>query len=96
MQAITYIISGDPMPLARARYGKNKIWDSQKQQKFAFGLQLNSQHEGRPLYSGPLHLDVTFFMSIPQYKATKSTTMIGRPHIFVPDLSNLIKFIEDA
>jgi Holliday junction resolvase RusA-like endonuclease len=92
---ITYVIPGNPMPLARARYGKNKIWDSQKQQKFAFGLHLSSQHQNRPLYFGPLLFEVIFFMKIPDSQKRKITTD-NRPHIYVPDLSNLIKFVEDA
>lgn len=94
MQA-TYIVPGEPMALARARFGKKKVWDSQKQQKFAFGIHLNSQHQGKPLYTGPLQLDVIFYMPMPK-KVSKKNPIIGKPHIYTPDLSNLIKFVEDA
>jgi len=94
MQA-TYIIPGEPIPLARARFGKNKVWDSQKQQKFAFGIHLNKQHGNQPLFHGPLHMDVTFFMPMPK-KVSKTKPLTNKPHIFTPDLDNLIKLVADA
>lgn len=89
----TYIIDGDPIPLARARHGKGRTWDSQKQLKYQCGLQLQSQHSCKHLFSGPLHVDICFYLPLPkQAKKAKN----GHYHIFKPDLSNLIKFIEDV
>lgn len=91
-----YVIKGNPIPLARARHGNRKTWDAQKQIKLVTALELEDQHSGRPLLVGPLFLDVCFFFEIPEsYSARRRVTTIGCFHDFKPDLSNLIKFIED-
>ena len=54
---------------------------------------MESQHDERPFYEGFLHLDIHFFLKIPSRAKTK--TFDGRYHVYRPDLSNLIKFIED-
>lgn len=94
-----YIIPGDPVPLARARigHGAKRMYDSQKQSKLHTGIIIQSQMEEEPLWDGPLHLDVTFFMRIPRRIHTrreieKSLTY----HYCRPDISNLIKFLEDT
>jgi Holliday junction resolvase RusA-like endonuclease len=88
----TYIIEGDPIPLARARHGVGRTWDPQKHQKYIIGLQLQSQHPLKRLFVGPIHLDICFFL--PMAKRSKKE-IINTFHFFKPDLSNLIKFIED-
>lgn len=94
--AFKYVVLGSPVPLARARHGNKKTWDSQKAIKYGWGLQLRSQHAGRPLYSTPLHLDICFYFEMPQSLKSKWDTIRGKPHHFKPDLSNLIKFVEDV
>jgi len=89
----TYVIHGDPIPLARARYGQRKVWDSQKSLKLIAGIDLKNQHEKLPFFQGPLFLTVIFFMEIP--KCRYKQRLAGRPHYYKPDLSNLIKFAED-
>jgi len=72
-------------------------WDSQKQIKMATGLHLTHQHGQRPLFQGALHFDVVFYFPFPQaISKAKLATMAGKFHIYRPDLSNLIKFIEDV
>lgn len=90
-----YVILGDPIPLLRARFGKRTCWDSQKQQKLVDGMNIASQHEGR-LYEGPLHLDAAFYFAVPKARLNKKESVWGTPHIFKPDLSNLLKYIEDT
>jgi Holliday junction resolvase RusA-like endonuclease len=94
-----YIIPGDPVPLARARigHGAKRMYDSQKELKMHAGIIVNSQHKSDTFLEGPLHLDVTFFMRIPRKIHTKRN--LERTHTYHycrPDLSNLIKFVEDA
>jgi len=89
-----YTIPGDPIPLARCRYGNGRVWDAQKQVKYGCGIQLLNQHNGKPLYSGPLQMDVTFFMAIP--KTGAKSKLLGSYHYQRPDLDNLIKFISDV
>lgn len=94
-----YVIPGDPVPLARARigYGAKRMYDSQKECKLHAGIIIQSQMPNDEFYEGPLDLDVTFFMRIPRRIHTKRdiernfTYHHGRP-----DLSNLLKFIEDV
>lgn len=89
-----YILYGDPIPLARARHGQRRTWDSQKSLKLIKGIDLRNQHDNAPLFAGPLKLDITFFFAIP--KSRKKHNLIGCHYLNVPDLSNLIKWVEDV
>lgn len=92
-----YVIKGDPIALARGRINGKKVYDSQKHLKFMAGIELVRQHDNAPFLTGPLHLDVTFFMAMPQ-KMNKTTRLKkdGAYHVYVPDLDNLVKFICDV
>lgn len=94
-----YVILGDPVPLARHRHSGKRTWDSQKQVKLIWGIDIGRQHQkelGETKYTGPIHFDVTFFISMPKTSLKRQKEMSGSYHIFTPDLSNLIKFVEDA
>ena len=93
-----YIIPGDPIPLARARigYGYRKMYDSQRQAKTHSAIYLQSQQGPEPPLSGPLHLDVTFFLKMPKLSPRKRKERNYIYHYYRPDLSNLIKFVEDV
>lgn len=92
----TYVILGSPTPLARPRFAFKKIYDCQKNAKNAASLNLAIQHGNDPLLEGPLHFDVTFFMQTPQSQSKlKQSALLNKPHVFKPDLSNLLKFCED-
>lgn len=88
-----YVLSGNPIPLARPRYSNRNVWDCQKALKQTARTMLEEQHANLPLFSGPLILDVTFYIKVPRVKRSK---LCGKPHIYRPDLSNLIKFVEDV
>ena len=88
---MVYIIKGDPIALARPRVGGKKVYDAQKHEKLVAGIDLRNQHGKRSFYSGPLHLRVVFYLKLPRDNHIQE----GDPHISKPDLSNLIKFIED-
>lgn len=94
-EPIVYIIEGEPIPLARARHAAHRVYDSQKNKKLVLGITLRNQHKDRPLYTGPLLLTATFFMPIPKTRQKQKNSLEGKTHIFTPDLSNLVKFIED-
>lgn len=91
-----YIIPGNPIPLARARHGNRRTWDSQKAIKFGWGVQLQNQHCEKKLYQGPLLLDINFFIEIPQTYKKKFDLLCGTYFDKRPDLSNLVKFVEDV
>lgn len=89
-----YVILGDPTALARTRVtATNRVWDSQKQIKLAQGIQLANQHNEAPLLSGPLHMNITFYMAIAP--STRKKNIVGSYHYFRPDLDNLVKFVCD-
>jgi len=91
-----YILPGDPIPLARARVGKRSVWDSQKQLKLVAGIALLNQHGNLPQFSNSLHLDVTFYIGFPIRMGKKARDKKnGTYHVYKPDVSNLLKFIED-
>lgn len=90
-----YILSGDPIALKRPRFRKNSgVYDPQKSEKERSQFELKMQHGARKFISGPLELIITFFMKIPESK--KRTVKPYLYHPIKPDLSNLIKFVEDV
>lgn len=92
-----YVIKGEPTPLARARHAHRRTYDSQKQLKSMLGIEIQCQHDDRPLYSGPLRVEFTFYFGFPEKMSQdKKLKLLGKPHVFKPDLSNLIKLIEDV
>lgn len=98
-KSISIRIDGDPVPLARARasFTSKKIWDSQKKIKFDWGIQIEAQFPKKKQLQGPLSLYITFYMPIPpSWPMERKQETIGQPHIFKPDTSNMIKFVEDC
>jgi Holliday junction resolvase RusA-like endonuclease len=91
-----YTIEGNPIPLARPRFGQNynktRIWDSQKQSKFGVGIQVSNQHGDNPHLSPPIRLDVVFYLPIPKQQPLLS----GNYHHAKIDLDNLLKFLLDS
>jgi Holliday junction resolvase RusA-like endonuclease len=76
--------------------GGSRPWDSQKKVKLACGIALAEQHAYRPFFEGPLHFDVCFYFPFPQIVSRAKIPLLrGKPHICRPDLSNLLKFVED-
>lgn len=95
----TYTLVGNPIPLKRPRFAfKTKhVYDSQLNEKNEARLQLSLQHKRQPLYEGAIWLDVVFFMQIPtSYSKKKKESLVGEPHVGTPDLSNLVKWLEDC
>ena len=92
---ILYVIAGDPVALARARHYNRRVYDSQSQMKIVLGVGLRNQHDDRPFYTGPLQLDITFYMPIAKSRAKYAASLMGTYHFYKPDLSNMIKFYED-
>ncbi len=88
-----YILIGNPIPLARPRFNVQKVYDGQKHKKLVCGINLKNQHKGKPFYEGNLHLDVKFYLKISKRK--KGDLLDNTYHVYRPDLSNLIKFVED-
>ena len=92
---ITYVIPGNPVPWKRAGHANGTFYDQQKHAKLGTGLYIQNQHQGG-LYSGPLLLDITFYFPMPVSLKKKWESMCNTPNFYRPDLSNLIKYIEDV
>lgn len=93
----SYVLPGNPVPLARPRFSRGNVWDSQSVVKLHAGQIIKDQHGDLPLLTGALHMDVTFFMPISSCASMKKRQrMRGAPHIYRPDFSNMLKFIEDV
>lgn len=88
-----YVIMGAPIPLARPRFSKKTVFDSQKHKKLIMGIHLRNQHQDKPMYTGNLHMDIVFYLISPSVR--KHGDMEEAYHVKRPDLSNLIKFVED-
>lgn len=96
MKHKVYVLYGNPVAWARPAPARNHMWDTQKQLKFQYGINLKQQHDDEPLLDGPLHLEIKFYFHIPRTSHKKVRQLPGDYHIFTPDLSNLIKLIEDV
>lgn len=89
-------IDGDPIPWQRARRNKNVYYDPQFIAKKNFAWIVKGQFTEKPL-EHPLKVSFSFFFKMPDsWSKKKKSRMIGLPHIQKPDLSNLLKFSEDA
>lgn len=91
-----YVIHGDPIALARSRYSRGRFYDSQKHLKLIWGIDIARQHDNNPMFQGPVGMDVIFYLPIPKSSIKKTETLKDQWHIFKPDSSNLLKFVEDA
>lgn len=92
-----YRLDGDPVSLKRPRMGKQHMFDAQKEQKLITGISLQQQHGAYDLFEGPLLLIAEFFFKMPvKITKKKREELNGQPVEKKPDLSNLIKYIEDA
>lgn len=97
MMSRTYVVPGDPIPLARCRYGgRGQIYDAQKHLKNQWQIVLSHQHENQPLFTGSLSIDVTFYFPMPLSHRKRWATLQHTPHLNTPDLDNCIKFISDV
>lgn len=92
----SYQVLGVPVPLARPRFSRNGIYDSQVSLKKEFVSRIQEDLPSIPL-EGPLSLEVTFYFAIPAfYGKVKRAEFQSAPCPKKPDLSNLIKFVEDS
>lgn len=93
-----YVIPNNPISLKRPRYSSitKKMYNSQRGEMLVMSIGLQSQHDDEPLFEGPLHMDIVFYMPIPQSKSKKEQEALqGQYHISRCDLDNMIKFYCD-
>ena len=88
-----YVI--DLAPLSWQTVGKRdkSFFDKQVLNKTVIGLHIEQQHEGDTPFINPIHVDLTFYMPIPNSLCSRKKTVWHRT---IPDLSDLQRFIFDA
>jgi len=94
---IVYEIPGNPIALKRHRHSGKKCYDIQKDEKKRAAWIIKSYLKALTPIPGALKLVVEYHMPIPKsYSLKKAKECLLGPHTNKPDLSNLIKFTEDA
>ncbi len=94
---IVYEIPGNPIPLQRHRHSGKKCFDSQKKEKQTLQWHIKSLIQGLFPAHSAIKLVVEYHMPIPKsYSKKRALECLTRSHTKKPDLSNLIKFTEDA
>lgn len=94
---ITYEIPGKPIPLQRPRMCGKFVYDPQKKEKKEYREKIEKLRDAIFPCSTPMKLIVEYHMPIPKsYSQKRSLECEKQPHVKKPDLSNLIKFTEDA
>lgn len=94
---IVYEIPGNPIALKRHRHVGKKCYDSQKKDKEVLQWHIKSLMKGLYAAHTALKLVIEYHMPIPKsYSKRKAEEALRGPHTKKPDLSNLIKFTEDA
>lgn len=92
-----YVLHGKPIPLARPRFSGNRVYNKQYISQMAIRTHLRMIQGSHPILKGPIKLEVAFFMPMPSsWSSIKKHRMAGKPHIFTPDFSNMLKFYEDC
>lgn len=92
-----YHLIGKPTPLARPRFAKGIVYDSQKSEKLRDFLAIKVQHGTLPLFMDQIALDVTFsFEPSKSYSKAQRALLMGKPCDNRIDLDNLLKFLADV
>lgn len=90
-------ILGKPLAAKRARACNKTFYDPQKKDKQSFAMQVKAQLKGLIPYKRAIKLILYFYMPIPKSLSMKKKKELnGMPHKKKPDISNLIKFVEDS
>lgn len=99
---ISITVPGEPVAKARPRFTKNgHVYTPKKTAVYeqVIGLHARAAMKGHKILTGPIRLSVTAFFSIPKSwtLSQKAKAMSGAlRHTKKPDLSNIIKSVEDA
>ena len=93
MRSITYNIPLNPISWKRAGLNGKCFFDKQTNDKLAVGLYLINQHGSEAKFTGPVKVEITFFMRQSQHVARRTKC----PYVSAfPDIDNLQKFIFDC
>lgn len=89
-----YVINDDVSRYVRSDMNKKRIWDLVSEFKVRNQISLEEQHGNHNLLSGPLHLEVTFYLSHKAIKKPERDRHNQFCHTTRPYLSCLIYFLE--
>jgi len=91
------VIPGTPIPWKRARQNKLRFFDAQHKQKDDVVFSIRASLGGIRPFTGPLSVMFTFEMPIPaSWSKKRKQEALNSVHWKKPDLSNMVKFYEDA
>lgn len=93
-------IPGTPIALARPRFSKNVTFNCQRPEMNALAWHFREAHGSPKPLEGPVKLEVAFYFQMPKVMLKKYNrdpdAFQDWEHTKRPDLSNLIKFVEDS
>ena len=94
-------ISGTPVAKARPRAFNNKaghirMYTPKKSKDFEYAIRQRAEQIFEKPLSGPIRIEITFFLPRPKYLIWKTKPMPAIPNITRPDLSNYVKSCEDG
>lgn len=90
MRSIQYVIPGNPIQMTRTHHHeKRRQWNEDKNNRCKYKMALINQHGDRPPFSGPIHLDINFYLE------AKHDSKVTQPHDTNPRLSRLVDFVEE-
>ena len=87
----SYLLPGDPIALARARFSPGRFYHSQREFKMIAAVIIRNQHDTDKMFNGPVHMSIRFFM--PKPKSFKRKIVYW--HHIKPDIDNLQKMLLD-
>lgn len=91
-------IEGIPLALKRPKICRRKMYNPQCKEMNCFGWLVQEQLDPKFLpIAYPVRLEIVFEMPIPKSLSKKKQNLLeGMSHCVKPDISNLIKFVEDS
>lgn len=95
--ALKFRIPDRPTPLARARMGRNRVFDPQKDRKLVIGLAIRQQMEERELLDEPIFVFMDFYFTPPGNSSqARQDALMGQPYPKRVDIDNLCKWVLDV
>ena len=103
--SVHFHVPGVPVGKGRPRFtkaghtytpAKTKAWEKTvaKAAWWAMHGRIADEHQ---LLEGPLKVMLVFYIPIPRsWSKRRKKEAVGQPHVFKPDLSNLVKAVEDG
>lgn len=96
MKSYSYILEGVPQALTLRRSDDIVGWNHHKETKLLIDLALEYQHGNKPLLSGPLKLEATFYFHTPTSPKAKIRGHTGNPCAARPSMFLLLNFLEHS